>query len=56
MAKEDWQTVGLPKDLLDLVDHIIETGKMGYTSKSEFIKEAIREKIVRLKETGLTDL
>lgn len=55
MAKEDWQTVGLPKDLLDMIDRIIEDGKLGYTSKSEFIKEAIREKILRLKEAGLLD-
>ncbi|EQB71431.1 MAG: hypothetical protein AMDU1_APLC00027G0006 [Thermoplasmatales archaeon A-plasma] len=56
MAKEDWQTVGLPKELLDLIDHIIEEGKLGYTSKSEFIKEAIRERILKLKEAGLADI
>ena len=33
--------MGLPKELLDMVDHIIEEGKLGYTSKSEFIKDAI---------------
>ena len=32
---------------------IIEEGNIGYTSKSEFIKEAIREKMVKLRETGL---
>ena len=53
MAKEDWQTVGLPRELLDMIDRIIDEGNLGYTSKSEFIKEAIREKIVKLREAGL---
>jgi metal-responsive CopG/Arc/MetJ family transcriptional regulator len=43
-----WKTVQLPEDLLQNVDRIIATPGLGYTSRSEFIKEAVR---MRIQET-----
>ncbi len=56
MAENDWQTVGLPVKLLDLVDKIIKDSNFGYSSKAEFIKEAIRERILEMEKAGLIKL
>ncbi len=45
---KSWKTVQLPEDLLENVDKIIATPGLGYTSRSEFIKEAVR---MRIEET-----
>jgi len=48
MAKNsgrEWKTVQLPKRLLHHVDKIVEIQELGYTSRSEFIKEAVRLRI-----------
>lgn len=54
MAQKGWQTVTLPTQLLELVDEVIENSKLGYTSKSEFIKEAVRERLLEIKKSNLT--
>jgi len=41
-ATRDWKSVQLPEDLLDEVDAITKIVELGYTSRSEFIKEAVR--------------
>jgi metal-responsive CopG/Arc/MetJ family transcriptional regulator len=45
-----WKTVQLPEDLLNCVDEVIATPGLGYTSRSEFIKESVRLRITGLKE------
>jgi len=40
--KRRYTTVHLPVELLQLVDNIIEDGKYGYSSRAEFVKDAIR--------------
>jgi len=48
MAKNSgrgWKTVQLPEELLNHVDKIVEIRELGYTSRSEFIKEAVRLRI-----------
>lgn len=47
MAKK-YITVSLPKSLIEKVDEIIEIKKLGYTSRPEFIKDAIRRHLERL--------
>lgn len=37
----------LPKDLLDRVDKVVKRESLGYSSRAEFIKEAVR---LRLEE------
>ena len=36
------------------IDKIVDSDTMGYKSKSEFIKESIRQRIIDLKKTGLS--
>ena len=40
--KAQYTTVHLPIELLKIVDCIIEDGKYGYSSRAEFVKDAIR--------------
>jgi metal-responsive CopG/Arc/MetJ family transcriptional regulator len=43
-----YQGISLPKKLLDMIDSKKET--FGFTSKADFIKQAIRHELQRLKE------
>jgi len=36
-------TIRLPKELVDIIDDIVENDPRGYKSRAEFVKEAIRE-------------
>lgn len=49
IAIKGYTTIALPNILIDQVNKIIEEQKPGYISKPEFIKEAIREKIRKVK-------
>ena len=46
-----WKTVQLPEDLIKNVDEVISTEGLGYTSRSEFIKESVRLRIQEIKRT-----
>ena len=39
----DYVSVSLPKTLIDKIDEIIRNRDYGYSSRAEFIKEAIRK-------------
>ena len=45
MSTDEYTTVRLPKELMEEIDNILKRGVMGYKSRAEFIKEAIREKL-----------
>ena len=38
-------SVSIPRDLIERIDRIIESGRYGYDSRPEFIKEAIRKRL-----------
>jgi metal-responsive CopG/Arc/MetJ family transcriptional regulator len=40
-----WKTIQLPEELLNRVDELVEKAELGYTSRSEFIKEAVRLRV-----------
>jgi metal-responsive CopG/Arc/MetJ family transcriptional regulator len=45
----------LPEDLLDRVDKTVKQESLGYSSRAEFIKEAVRlrlEQLEKLKNTS----
>jgi metal-responsive CopG/Arc/MetJ family transcriptional regulator len=46
-----WTTIQLPEDLVKNVDEIISTEGLGYTSRSEFVKESVRLRIQEVKKT-----
>lgn len=43
-----YTNIPLPDELAKQIDEIIETSKWGYKTKSEFIKEAVRQKLIEL--------
>ena len=53
MAEKEWHTVTLPDSLMDEVQRILERDILGYRTKSEFIKEAIRQRILDLRKTEI---
>jgi metal-responsive CopG/Arc/MetJ family transcriptional regulator len=44
--------INIPEALTDQIDEIIEKGKQGYTSRAEFIKDASRQLIYKIKQNG----
>ena len=46
MKKEPkYVSVSIPRDLIERIDKIIKSGRYGYDSRPEFIKEAIRKRL-----------
>ena len=52
MSSNDYTTIKLPKELLEQIKKILETNQYGFKTKSEFIKEAIREHLKYYKTTN----
>jgi len=46
--KRGWKTIQLPEELLNRVDELVRRPELGYTSRSEFIKEAVRLRVEAL--------
>ena len=44
----DYVSVSLPKSLINRIDEIIRNRDYGYSSRAEFIKEAIRKHLSKL--------
>jgi len=45
-----YTNVALPFDLIEQIDNIIKEKGMGYKSRGEFVKEAVRNLLKELKE------
>ena len=46
--RRGWKTIQLPEELLNRVDDLVKRPELGYTSRSEFIKEAVRLRVEAL--------
>ena len=46
MAK--YTNIGLPEDLIEKIDNVIKNSKLGYKSRGEFVKEAVRKSLKEL--------
>ena len=44
-SKRRWKTIQLPEELLQRVDDVVAAQELGYTSRAEFIKEAVRLRV-----------
>lgn len=44
-SKRRWKTIQLPEELLQRVDEVVAAPELGYTSRAEFIKEAVRLRV-----------
>ena len=42
MARQGYTTIALPDGLVKEIDQTIKSGKRGYTSRAELIKESVR--------------
>jgi Arc/MetJ-type ribon-helix-helix transcriptional regulator len=54
LPRKKYRMIGLPEELYLEVERIVDAGKYGYASVSEFVKDAVRrrlEEIAKLKET-----
>ena len=49
MPRKRYRTVAIPEDLYEKCEKIVRDGNLGYTSVSEFVKEAIRKRLEELK-------
>lgn len=52
MTKAGYRGLSLPMGLTDEIDNIINTGYGGYSCRTEFIKEACRDKIDKIKQNN----
>ena len=43
-----YTNIPLPDELAQQIEDVIKTADFGYKTKSEFVKEAVREKLVEL--------
>jgi metal-responsive CopG/Arc/MetJ family transcriptional regulator len=48
----DYVGIKIPKELAHQIDDIIDSKGGGYSSRAEFVKEAIRERLRRLEESA----
>lgn len=49
MARKTYVTVAIPETLMDEVDVIVKEKKKGYTSRGEFLKQAARDLLDKIK-------
>jgi metal-responsive CopG/Arc/MetJ family transcriptional regulator len=49
---QKWKTVQVPKELVDQVDEVIKSGKYGYASRAELIRDAIRAFLAEKGKSG----
>ena len=45
---ETYVTLKIPKSLADEIDHVIESGTLGYRSRAELASDAIRRRLEQL--------
>ena len=50
MVDDGYTTVRLPSKLIEEVDKLIAEGKWGFKTRAEFVKEAIRQYLLKFKE------
>ncbi|MCP8314467.1 MAG: hypothetical protein H3Z53_08885 [archaeon] len=51
MVKEGYQPLALPKKIVERIKLIVESEDSLYTNMTDFVKEAIREKIDRIEQS-----
>ena len=43
--RKKYTNVAIPTDLVEQVDKVVKKSKLGYTSRAQFVIEAVRRKI-----------
>jgi metal-responsive CopG/Arc/MetJ family transcriptional regulator len=44
----NYKNIALPEDLIERIDAVIKKSKMGYKTRGEFVKEAVRSLLKEL--------
>ena len=52
--KDSYRTIRLPKELVEEIEEIIRDKSLGYTSKADFVKDAVRRRIEEIKKARKT--
>jgi len=52
MSSNDYVTVKIPTELANEIDNILDTGKRGYKTRAEFVKEAVRIRLDEVKKAS----
>jgi len=47
--RKEYTNVAIPKDLADEIDKVVSKSKLGYTSRAQFVIEAIRDRLLKHK-------
>ncbi len=50
MGAKTFTTIALPDELIKEIDEVVKTKKLGYRSRPEFIKEAVRRLLGEIKK------
>ena len=48
--QQEYINIPLPDELAKQIENVINTAELGYKTKSEFVKEAVRERLIELGE------
>lgn len=48
-SKHAYVSVSIPIDMIEQIDKIVKSGKGGYRSRAEFIKDAVRRRLEQTK-------
>jgi metal-responsive CopG/Arc/MetJ family transcriptional regulator len=49
--RKEYANVAIPKELADEIDTVVAKNKLGYTSRAQFVIEAVRERLLKLRFT-----
>lgn len=41
-GRGEWIYVGLPKEIVDIIDKVVESGKWGFRSRNDHVIEAVK--------------
>lgn len=50
MAAKTFTTIAVPDELVEKIDEVVKEKRYGYRSRPEFIKEAIRNQLLRVRK------
>ncbi len=50
MTRKKYRTVAIPEDLYKKCEEIVKNGILGYSSVSEFVKDAVRRRLEEIEK------
>lgn len=50
MTRKKYTNLSIPEELIEEVDNFIKTGKRGFSSRAEVVKQALRDFIDKMKK------